>query len=117
MLAGIALMNHGQLEGALEKFNEVILLAPDFAEGWNKRATVFYLMKKFDHSVIDIAQTLKLEPRHFGAFSGLGLINQAIGQTRAAIKAYQQALGLNPHLFGLKEKIERMKKKLYGRQT
>ena len=92
-------------------------MAPDFSEGWNKRATVYFLMKKFDQSVKDIAQTLRLEPRHFGALSGLGLINQAIGQTGAAIKAYEQALGLNPHLFGLKEKIERLKKLLYGRET
>ena len=117
MLIGISLMNDGQLESALKNFSEVIRLAPDFSEGWNKRATVYYLMKKFDQSVKDIVQTLRLEPRHFGALSGLGLINQAIGQTGAAIKAYEQALGLNPHLFGLKEKIERMKKLLYGRET
>ena len=117
MLIGVTLMNDGQLEAAKKKFSEVIRLAPDFAEGWNKRATVYYLMNKFDRSVKDIAQTLRLEPRHFGALSGLGLINQAIGQTGAAIKAYEQALDLNPHLFGLKEKIERMKKMLYGRET
>ena len=117
MLIGITLMNDGQLEAAKKKFSEVIRLAPNFAEGWNKRATVYYLMNKFDRSVKDIAQTLRLEPRHFGALSGLGLINQAIGQTGAAIKAYEQALDLNPHLFGLKEKIERMKRILYGRET
>ena len=116
MLTGIASMHAGQLGTALNKFNEVIQLAPDFAEGWNKRATIYYLMKKFDRSVNDIAQTLKLEPRHFGALSGLGLINQAIGQTKAAIRAFEHALELNPHLSGLKEKVTKMKKIKFGRQ-
>ena len=116
MLIGIASMHAGQLGTALNKFNEVIQLAPDFAEGWNKRATIYYLMKKFDRSVNDIAQTLKLEPRHFGALSGLGLINQAIGQTKAAIKAFEHALDLNPHLPGLKEKVTDMKKLEFGRK-
>jgi len=116
MLIGIASMHAGQLGTALNKFNEVIQLAPDFAEGWNKRATIFYLMKKFDRSVNDIAQTLKLEPRHFGALSGLGLINQAIGQNKAAIKAFEHALDLNPHLPGLKEKVTKMKKLEFGRK-
>ena len=116
MLIGIASMHAGQLGTALNKFNEVIQLAPDFAEGWNKRATIFYLMKNFDRSVNDIAQTLKLEPRHFGALSGLGLINQAIGQNKAAIKAFEHALDLNPHLPGLKEKVTKMKKLEFGRK-
>ena len=116
MMIGIASMHAGQLGTALNKFNEVIQLAPDFAEGWNKRATIFYLMKKFDWSVNDIAQTLKLEPRHFGALSGLGLINQAIGQNKAAIKAFEHALDLNPHLPGLKEKVTKMKKLEFGRK-
>ena len=73
-------------------------------------------MKKFDRSVNDIAQTLKLEPRHFGALSGLGLINQAIGQNKAAIKAFELALDLNPHLSGLKEKVTKMKKLEFGRK-
>ena len=116
MLTGIALMHAGQLGSALNKFNEVIQLAPDFAEGWNKRATLFYLMNKFDRSVNDIAQTLKLEPRHFGALSGLGLINQTIGQTNAAIKAFEHALDINPHLSGLREKVTKMKKIKLGRK-
>ena len=116
MLIGITSMHAGQLGTALNKFNEVIQLAPDFAEGWNKRATIFYLMKKFDRSVNDIAQTLKLEPRHFGALSGLGLINQAIGQTKAAIKAFEHALDINPHLSGLKDKVTKMKNLKFGRK-
>ena len=73
-------------------------------------------MNKLDRSVNDIAQTLKLEPRHFGALSGLGLINQAIGQTGAAIKAFEYALDINPHLSGLKEKVAKMKILKFGRK-
>ena len=116
MLIGIASMHAGQLGTALNKFNEVIELAPDFAEGWNKRATIYYLMNKFDRSVNDIAQTLKLEPRHFGALSGLGLINQAIGETKAAIEAFEHALNINPHLSGLKEKVTKIKKLKFGQK-
>jgi len=117
MTAGITAMNAGNLETALLAFNRLIEVAPNFAEAWNKRATVYYLMRAYDASVNDIAQTLKLEPRHFGALSGLGLINQAIGRTKAAIKAYEQALEVNPHLFGLKDKVKVMKKALKGEET
>ena len=110
-------MNDGQLETALNFFDEVIRLAPGFAEGWNKRATVFYLMKNLDRSVNDIAQTLRLEPRHFGALSGLGLINQALGHTKAAIRAYERALKINPHLFRIKERVRFMKRLLKGRDA
>ena len=117
MSRGISAMNDGQYDTALDNFNEVIRLAPEFAEGWNKRATVFYLMRKYDHSVEDIAKTLRLEPRHYGALSGLGLINQALGNTGAAIRAFEQALKINPHLFALKEKVRFMKKIYKGRET
>jgi len=117
MRTGIAAMNAGRLSDALRVFDKLVEVAPTFAEGWNKRATVYYLMKSFDASVNDIAQTLKLEPRHFGALSGLGLINQAIGRTAAAIKAYEQALEVNPHLLGLREKVKVMKEALKGEET
>ena len=117
MSRGISAMNDGQLETALNFFDEVIRLAPEFAEGWNKRATVFYLMRNLDRSVKDIAQTLRLEPRHFGALSGLGLINQALGHTNAAIRAYERALKINPHLFRIKERVRFMKRLLKGRDA
>ena len=68
---------------------------PKFAEGWNKRATVFYLLQDYSSSVKDIAQTLRLEPRHFGALSGLGLINTALGRHGAAVKAFEEFLQLS----------------------
>jgi tetratricopeptide (TPR) repeat protein len=114
MARGIAAMNTRRFDVALAAFNRIIELAPDFAEGWNKRATLYYLMQRYDESVSDIAHTLELEPRHFGALSGLGLINDALGRTQAAIEAWQQALAVNPFLIGAKERIRALKQKQKG---
>ena len=108
MSHGIAAMHSGQLELALDYFDKVIKLGPKFAEGWNKRATVYYLLGRYQHSIEDIAQTLLLEPRHFGALSGLGLINLAIGHIDAAKMAFEKALEINPHLTGAREQLRLM---------
>lgn len=117
MVRGIGLMNRGDLNEALEAFDGVTRIAPDFAEGWNKRATVHFMLRSFDDSVRDIAKTLKLEPRHFGALSGLGLINAALGRYEAAIKAYEKALSVHPHLDGVRQTIRRLKQTLKGQET
>ncbi|MDG2033367.1 MAG: hypothetical protein P8J29_05475 [Rhodospirillales bacterium] len=98
MTAGILAMNSGKLDAALVLFDELVGLKPDFAEGWNKRATVFYPMTSYGASMRDIARTLELEPRHFGALSGFGLINQAIGRPEVAVMALEKALENHPHL-------------------
>ncbi|MDA0239400.1 MAG: tetratricopeptide repeat protein [Proteobacteria bacterium] len=117
MERGTVSMQRGELNEALESFDAVTRAAPDFAEGWNKRATVLYLMRDFDGSVRDIARTLKLEPRHFGALSGLGLINAAIGRTDAAIKAYEKALAIHPHQSNLRRTVKRLRRLLKGEET
>jgi Tfp pilus assembly protein PilF len=75
MQLGMGAMQGGDLPGALSLFDAVTARAPDFAEGWNKRATVFFMMGAMERSAEDVARVLALEPRHFGALSGLGLIN------------------------------------------
>ena len=114
---GIVQMNSGNLKAALQSFAAVTQAAPDFAEGWNKRATVYYLLADFENSVKDIAKTLKLEPRHFGALSGLGLINIAVGRPKAAIKAYEQALTVHPHLTGIRASVKQLRQLLEGEKT
>ena len=109
MLHGIHAMRSGELELALVFFNKIVKLEPKFAEGSNKRATVYYLLGKYDNSIEDIAQTLLLEPRHFGALSGLGLVNRAIGRIDAAVIAFQKALEINPHLSGVKNALKLIK--------
>lgn len=117
MERGTTSMQRGDLNEALEAFDAVTRSAPNFAEGWNKRATVLYLMRDFDGSVRDIAKTLKLEPRHFGALSGLGLINAAIGRTDAAIKAYEKALSIHPQQSNLRRTVKRLRSLLKGEET
>ena len=78
MIKGVEAMKHQQLKQALEHFNLMIKIAPEYAEGWNKRATVLYLMGRFRESEEDVLRTLELEPRHFGALSGQGLIRIAL---------------------------------------
>lgn len=111
MQLGLAAMQGGDLGGALSLFDAVTQRAPDFAEGWNKRATVLYMMGAFDKSAEDVARVLTLEPRHFGALSGLGLINVQREREDAAIAAFEQALKVNPHMPAVRQNLEELRKK------
>lgn len=97
---------------AAELFNHVVRIAPDFAEGWNRRATVRYLQGDYQGSLKDIERTLKLEPRHFGALSGRGLVMVKLGRDRAALAAFRAALVINPHLPAAQVNIRILEKKL-----
>jgi tetratricopeptide (TPR) repeat protein len=110
--AGNDAMGAGRYEDALARFTRVIERDPAFSEGWNRRATLYYLMGNFDASVRDIQETLAREPRHFGALSGLGLINSALERWDSAVKAYEAALRVNPFLPGAKKNVEELRKKL-----
>jgi tetratricopeptide (TPR) repeat protein len=101
-------------EHALNMLNTVVEQMPGFAEGWNKRATLYYMMGRMEESLADIERTLELEPRHFGALSGLGLVNSALGDDKAAYEAYQRALKVNPHLAHAKSEARRLRKKVKG---
>ena len=94
---GLEFMRHGHLQESIEMFTKVIENNPVFAEAWNKRATVYYLLGDFDSSVLDIKETLKLEPRHFGAMDGLGLIFIHLQEYEKAIDVYDQMLKIFPH--------------------
>jgi len=109
---GVDAMESDRYDAALEDFDRLVETAPNFAEGWNRRATLLYLMGEFDGSVRDIERTLELEPRHFGALSGLGLIYLQLGNEEAALKAFKQAFEINPHLEGVKENIESIEKSM-----
>lgn len=115
MQDGIIAMRRGDLERAVRQFTHVIDLAPDFAEGWNKRATVYFMMQNFPASVADIAKTLELEPRHFGALSGLGLIYDATEDDEGALKAYRKAVAVNPHLPHARRRIEEIEREIKDR--
>lgn len=105
-------MGSGNLEEALLVCNELVEHAPKFAEAWNKRATVYYLMGDFNASVEDIQRTLILEPRHFGAISGLGLIFFRQGNLSAALEAFEQVASISPQSLNAKRSIEQVRKQL-----
>mgnify|MGYP001286727576 FL=1 len=111
MFLGIAAMNNQQFGKALGHFGLLTEIEPDFAEGWNKRATVFYLLGRFNESQEDVERTLKLEPRHFGALSGLGLIRMELRDWPGAISALEAALRLHPHMTGVIRNLKYVRKK------
>ncbi len=108
---GVA-MSNGDMDKAVELFSLIIKMRPNFAEAWNKRATVFYLQRKLSESVADIEKTLALEPRHFGAISGLGLIFMAQEDARGALKAFEQVLEIHPQSSSARINVEWLRKQL-----
>ncbi len=112
----IEAMDKKRYADALDILDQVTLLDPDFAEGWNKRATVHFLMKDYGKSIADIQHTLALEPRHFGALSGLGMILRDIGEDRMAAEAFRKALAVHPQLKNAREALESLEKKIAGEQ-
>ena len=111
---GVAQMNAGRLREAERLFTSVIEADPDFAEAWNKRATLYFLMGAYDLSKRDIAQTIAREPQHFGALSGLGLVETHIGNYEAALKAYEKAAAIHPFMDGYEDIVSALKKLAKG---
>jgi len=93
---------------ALEHFTALTDHAPDFAEGWNMRATAFFLLDEYGLAIEDIGRALALNPRHFGALNGLGVILEQLEDTKNALLAYRAAYEINPHRKSLIEAIERL---------
>ena len=116
MAQGVIAMQRGALDRALDRFDEITRRAPDFAEGWNKRATVLYIMGRHRESVADVQQVLNLEPRHYGALSGLGLILVALGREEDALKWLRRALELNPYLDGIRVLADDLGERLKGKR-
>ena len=109
---GSRLMAQGLLKEAIAIFDRVVTNLPEFAEGWNKRATAHYLNGDYTASMIDIERTLALEPRHFGAISGMGLIFMVRGDEANALRAFEEVLKVHPHARGAKAHVEELYKKL-----
>ena len=116
MRVGIRYMGARFLEKARDTFTDIIDLAPDYAEGWNKRATVYFMMGRYEASVTDIARTLQLEPRHFGALSGLGQIYRRLDDPGQALEIFETVLEIHPHAARTAEVIEELRAELRRRQ-
>jgi tetratricopeptide (TPR) repeat protein len=109
MMRGIAEMQQRQLKQSVETFSKLIEIAPDLSEAWNKRATAHWLLGDFPASLNDICETVKREPRHFGAYSGLGMIRAEMGEYPRAVAAFELAKKYNPHIVGIDDEIARLK--------
>lgn len=109
--AGVA-AQRGNLAYAERLYSQVIDKAPDFAEGWNRRATVRFYSQNFEGSLDDIERTLRLEPRHFGATWGLGMILGIQQDFSGAIAAFERLLKIKPNAADAKARIEALKEKL-----
>jgi tetratricopeptide (TPR) repeat protein len=107
-------MNAGKPMEAIEHFTALIDHAPEFAEGYNARATAYYQTGDLGPSVGDIARTLTLNPRHFGALSGLGMIFDQLNEPEKALEVYKAALAINPHLSDVKDAVKRLEVQLAG---
>ena len=117
MREGIEAMQTGRFDDAIEHFGRIVEMAPDFAEGWNKRATAYYLNDDLSESVRDIQRTLELEPRHFGAISGMGLIFLKRGDPLGALDAFEAVLEIHPSSRGTRYRVEMLRQELLGRGT
>lgn len=109
MAEGSRLMELEQYPEAVEVFSQIITKAPKFAEGYNKRATVYYLMQEFERSIADIQATLELNPVHFGALSGMGLCYLGLEDPRKALEWFERAVAVNPNLDSIQHYIEQIR--------
>ena len=105
---GVQMISLGFYKRSIDYFNKVIISKPNFAEAWNKRATAHFMMGNFDLSMEDISQTLLLEPRHFGALDGMGLIFIHLNEHEKAIEIYDKMLEIFPNSIGTKLKKEKL---------
>lgn len=113
---GLQAMAIERYDTAISIFDEIVRRAPGFAEGWNKRATVHYLTGELEKSIEDVEKVLALEPRHFGALSGLGLIALALGEEERALDAFEAALEIHPNLPGGEARVRALRVKVKGRR-
>jgi tetratricopeptide (TPR) repeat protein len=108
-------MEAHDMDLALRLLDAVVEIKPDYVEGWNRRATLYYLKKDYGRALADIREVLKREPRHFGALSGLGLLLQDIGDDKQALEVYRRALAVYPRMQRIPDIVKTLKEKVEGR--
>ena len=107
---GTAAMNAHEYDAAEKTFIQLIESYPDYAEGWNKRATLYFMEGRYDVSLVDIQHVLDLEPRHFGALAGKAAILRAQGHYREALQVMRETLAINPHMKSVADAIKQLEK-------
>jgi tetratricopeptide (TPR) repeat protein len=106
---GVEQMNLRQGPSAVDIFTRIVEKKPEFAEGWNKRATVYFLMGEYDKSLRDCDEVMKRNPSHFGALAGYGQIYLRLGRPERALPYFERALAVNPNMDGVAQMIEEIK--------
>jgi tetratricopeptide (TPR) repeat protein len=106
---GVEQMNQGRTEAAIDTFTEIIRRKPDFAEGWNKRATIYFLVGDYDKSLADCDEVIKRNPQHWGALAGYGQIYVQLDRPEEALTYFQRALAVNPNLQNVENMIQQLK--------
>jgi tetratricopeptide (TPR) repeat protein len=100
---------------AIQLLDSIVQVKPDYVEAWNRRATLYFNKKDYARSIADIRQVLALEPRHFGAMAGLGLILQEIGNEKQALEIFRRALAVHPRLQRIPDLVKALTEKVEGR--
>jgi tetratricopeptide (TPR) repeat protein len=114
MERSIKAMSEKKVELALKLLDNVVALAPDFTEAWNRRAYVHFTQNDIERALGDLRRTLALDPHHFKALDGLGQIMREIGQKKAALKAFKQLLDVHPYWSGAKQAVEELEREVDG---
>ena len=117
MARGVEEMQAGSHKAAIATFSEVVKRKPDLAEGWNKRATVYYLAGDYPRSIADCDQVLRRNPGHFGALSGLGQIYYQLERYDESLAWFRKALEVNPNMVGVELNIKGIERLLQERRT
>ncbi len=110
MEQGEVSMRRTEYADAVQIYTQVIEMDPGFAEGWNRRATVYYLMGEYQLSTSDVDETLLREPRHYGALSGQGMIYLQLENHERALEYFERALDVNPHMSNVRDSIRLLEK-------
>lgn len=116
MKRGVEAQEHDEKDLARDMYDRAIMLKPEYAEGWNRRALLFFNDGKYDEAMADIEAALTYEPRHFGAWIGLGMIFESIDKPEAALKAYRKALAIHPWAEAARAGEKRLIVQVEGRQ-
>lgn len=109
MALGVRSLGAGAYIDAITAFSAVIYRAPEFAEAYSQRATAQYLIRNYPDAVADLERALALEPRHFGALVGLGVVRLAMDDKAAALQAFERALAINPHMERTRERVAELR--------
>ena len=109
---GVQQMSEGRWDEAVAAFTRIIVRKPEFAEGWNKRATVYYLMGEYRKSLADCDEVIKRNPLHYGALGGYGMIYTQLDQPGRALEYFERALAVNPNLDGVRNAVEILRDQL-----